>query len=474
MMEKETLDFVGEILRIIRAASGIKDSLPQVMVVYGNDLVRRTQSKEYDVRHQIAAIIADELRNGSYSDIITIWWYSVINNIDQDSVVFLEMLKTIRSYKNDFPPETMNFLYQQANRRLFLYPSLDSLETQNELMLLFTDVVEMYKEALSANLLSITGDDRDISTILVISSQILSQQHGPTLTALDRCSTLIKYGKRVLLINSATCLSDVGVIPWYNAHFGNYRDDLLKKDHLEWKGVNIPYFQCDNDMPNLAMINILVEYIRKIRPYYAVSIGGDDILANLINDIIPVVCVGLCPSLIPVTCEKYRTYSGKMGEHENLLLANQGFSENNVIQSVFTSNMRLVSHEVTRKEKEIPDASFFIVVVGGRLDCEVTREFLQMMEDFIAPDFFIGFYGSFENYDVLVSSFPKVSAQSQYFGFANDVIDIMTVADLFVNPKRKGGWNFRSRSVVCGLSCGYDRLWRCGGKRGGRFLRAGL
>lgn len=116
-----------------------------------------------------------------------------------------------------------------------------------------------------------------------------------------------------------------------------------------------------------------------------------------------------------------------------------GLSEENVIESVFTSGLRAQTGHVTREELGIPEDTFLLAVVGGRLDNEVTEEFLEILGQIMPGNMCIGFFGMFHTYESRTGKFVQLRGKTRNFGFCEDMLSYMEVCDLYINPLRKGG-----------------------------------
>lgn len=305
---------------------------------------------------------------------------------------------------------------------------------------LYKDIIDEYTRNVSVSLEPIPFENRDKDLIIVITEQFISVAHGPTKTALDRCKAIIsKMGKKVLLINTAEVLSNVGEIPFYNMKSGSYMPEKINENFQEWKGVQVPYIQCEQNTPNIEMLNSLLNYIRDLAPSRIVSIGGSSVLSNLANKIIPVITVGLSPADLEYTTTCFQTLSRSVTETDVRMLSELGFNESHVIESVFTSSLKPQTEKITRGELTIPEDAFLIIVVGARLDEEVTDEFLKAMNDVVSDKMILGFLGYFNEYEHKLSKYPKLLKNSRYLGFCKDILSRMEICDLYVNPFRKGG-----------------------------------
>ncbi len=414
-----------------------KDYLPESAIQAGINVVKKTRDLWEEVRRTILSLLKDEIPYESPH--AAVWWYSVLLGIEKESKVFEEFIKYIRGHRDSFSPNTQFFLYSQLYSLFFRYRQLDCMQNKIELWSFYTEIVSQFAEQLHTPLEEIPFDSRK-EQILVITEQFLFVRHGPTKTALDRCKTLMtKMGRDVLLLNTAELLSGIGGIPFYECVEATYDPSKSSEKEQWWKGVPIPYFQCENIMPDLGVMDALVEAVRELAPSWAVLIGGCGVFGSLIGKMVPTITVGTVPSELAITNAKYQTLGRKLHSEDIHILRQMGFTEQNVIEGIFTSSLKSQEEHITREALEVPKQDFLVIVVGARLDSEVTDAFLRMLEEIVQADMFIGFLGVFDSYSRRIHKFPHLEKKSAYLGFCQDILSRLELCDLYVNPIRKGG-----------------------------------
>lgn len=434
-----------------------KDYVPYEALNIGSNVYNVTKDLWVDVKEKIAKLLLQEIPyEYPYP---TVWWYSVVCAINKNPKIYMDFVKYIRDNQDKFSLNTLYFLYYQFKSIAFMYSEVDGCQGKEELWKLFQDIVSKYAGEVSVSLENIPIDKRDEELVVVITEQFISTVHGPTKTALDRCKAIItKINKRVLLINTAEVLSTVGKIPFCESKMGSYMPEKLNEKVQSWKGVQIPYIQCQNNMPNIDALNDLLSIIRELAPSRIVSIGGSSILSNLANMMIPTITVGLCPADLEYTTTAFQTISRPLNNVDRQMLSHLGYSEKHVIESVFTSSLKPQKEKITKRDLQIPEDSFLIIVVGARLDQEVTDEFLTIMNDIVHGNMILGFLGMFCEYDTRISKYANLREHSRFFGFCEDILSRMEVCDLYVNPYRKGGGTSCVEAMFMGVpvvTCGY-------------------
>jgi hypothetical protein len=345
------------------------------------------------------------------------------------------------------------FLFYQIKSLMFCNKSLVTEQTLLLRWQLYRQVMQIYSELINIELSYIPAEKRNHNLVFVVTEQFLITEHGPTKTALDRCRTLItKLNKKVILINTAEFGEFHNRCMFYNCKYGNYIYENLDLKQIEWKNVKIPFVQCDNDMPTIETLDILLKIVYRLKPEYIVMIGGNSIFANLADNIVPVLAVGLSPSAMETTMVSYQTLTRKLDEQDIRVLHEMGKSEDSIIQSVFTSGLKEQTEHITRQQLGIPQDAFVLAVVGARLDVEVTNSFCDMLESVLNEKIVVAFLGEYNEYcKINKEKYPKLKKYSYYLGFCTDILAYLECCDLYVNPIRSGGGTSSVESLYKGV-----------------------
>lgn len=370
---------------------------------------------------------------------MAVWWYSVFIMIKKDQDLFWEFLCYVRENRHAFSKNTQDFLYYQF---VYWYDANEVLYNDKIKMGLwefFLEIVEEFVSDCKVPLIEIPEENRDDSLVLVIMIQFVEIGHAPTITALDRCKVLQEnMGKRVLVINTVEALNQVGRIPVIFEVTGN-NDNLEDEKTVHWKGTSIPYYQCKSIMPDTELMDQLLEQIRSLAPKRVVLIGGSSILGNLIDRMIPTLTISTGFSDLAITNTRYQVIGRRLTNEDELKLKSLGYERNHVIESRFTFDIKPQIEKISRKELHIPENAFVLVVVGNRLNDEVTDDFLRMLEYIWNEKMYLVFLGRFSIYEKRTKKFPVLKERSISLGFCKDVLARLELCDLYVNPRRKGG-----------------------------------
>ena len=385
----------------------------------------------------------------------TIFFYSVALYVKHSPSVFGSLLDYCLTYKESLPVDTLHFLYGQFAHIIFVYSELETFENTVKIWQLLDYIVSRFETGVSDLLTPIPQELRNDNFVLVLTNQFVGYLHGPTKTAADRCKILMEHmGKSVLLINTSELMTDRGYTPFWDWRRANYNSDLLNAQQVEWKSCTIPYFQCDNNMPDADVIRILLSSIRQQKPSYIISIGSGNIVAALASKIVPTLCVGLGPSKLSTTGITYQTLSRALNDYDKRLLHAVNRPLNSVIIGTFGSSILEQTSHISRAEAGLPAETWLGVLVGGRLDQELNAAFWDMaahatqqsgIEYVILGNF------SQNSLNAAISAHPVLEGKIHPMGTVKDVLCYMELCDLYINPTRSGGGTSCVEAMSVGL-----------------------
>lgn len=396
-------------------------------------------------------IAGDLLSELGVIDEIRIWLYSLALKIYPDIEVFKRWITYIGMLPNlDYKKKY--FLFRQISSMIFRHPIYNVEDGVSAAWLLLDRIVCECKQKLGLKLeeIPVSERHRDISVVLV--EQFLSDEHGPTKTALDRCLVLKKqFGQNVILINTAEMLAPANVVYIEDIGVGNYFEQLTNQNMVSWKGEDINFYQCAQNMPSDSGLLELVEFIREVKPSSIVLVGGSSLVAGLLDDMIPVITVGTIQSGLAITPTRYQIVDQNMLEKGYSLLACMGKDKEHIIPGKFTFSLKPQTNVISRKELGIDENQFALAVVGGRLTDEMTDEFMNMLEECVTDDMVVGVIGRCQDYDDKRKRHPLLEGHMIYLGFVSDILSVVEHFDLYVNPIRRGGGTSAIEAMSKGL-----------------------
>lgn len=181
------------------------------------------------------------------------------------------------------------------------------------------------------------------------------------------------------------------------------------------------------------------ELIYREAPEWVLEVGEETFLADLCREFTTVVTRG-CVRTIPVTNAPIIVLASdytleEEQRYQNWLKPYQQFVE---VKHSIVGNAVVVEKE-KRENYGIAEDRFVILLVGNRLEQEVTEDFLKkiyvMLEE--NPKAVIAVIG---NCGALEKRIAEAYRRRVYFlGYTEELQKTMTIGDLFLNPPRQGG-----------------------------------
>ncbi|GHU42869.1 hypothetical protein FACS1894111_07500 [Clostridia bacterium] len=359
---------------------------------------------------------------------------------------YIEML--IKRLANDMGREEDFYVRYHVYSNMMYYcfanHSLFSMENRMNLDRIYAGIVtDIMREFDVKNLREIPASKRNPNFVIVTISQFRSEHHSPTLVALDRCATLMrKLGKSVLLLNLAELYSNEAaacLLPLYQPRLWNYNTDYLSLNEYVYQGLHIPFFQCENDMPNSLVIQTLLETIQSLKPAYIIGIGGSSPSMELFSKIVPTVTLATTNELAMTLGQLQILRKPLQGSDIEILKA-RGKMKDHVVVGRMTTSLLPQEKHVTKAELGLSETDFLCAVVGTRLEKEITEEFVEMILKIEQVEIKFIFIGNYEEpYRRLCENNPNFSKKTIYYGETSDLPSILEHCRLFVNPTRIGG-----------------------------------
>lgn len=286
----------------------------------------------------------------------------------------------------------------------------------------------------------IPESERNQDLIIVMTTQVLHMEHGPTKTLLDRCYILTKcLKKKVFIINTAEGVIETTKIPIFGMKMLNYLDEYNTEEYLQYKDCKFPFYQCPKNMPESNVIHEILDVVASEKPLCIVLIGGGSIVADLCSKLVPTIAVSLVPSGRTQTYGQFQAVGYHVTEEDYRWAEKHGRLKDHFIESVFTSAFKPQQHTYSREELGLPQDGFIIILIGGRLDYEVDDTCLELLLKLMNQGLYVAFMGIFNRFDTLSESVPVFRDQAINLGFQEDALAVLECVDLYLNPKRVGG-----------------------------------
>ena len=328
------------------------------------------------------------------------------------------------------------FIEYQIESLLFNNSNLGTKHITELLYMNYHNILHSFMSNLN-NLTVINNRNNDL--IFITIQQFLSLNHGPTKTILDRALILkTEFNKNIVIINTAEFLGTpcINLLTCVQA---NYNEQYLNIDSYEYGGETFPFVQFDNNMPNIYNSQEFINFVRHNKPAYIINIGSESLLMDACSKIVPVLDITTVPSDIAKTEATALAIGRDIKPDDEHLLNLIEKSTDYIIKGRFTSSLKPQTCSYTRKDFNLPTDRFIIAIVGGRLTNEVDQQFINMIDICFSYGAHLCIIGNMETYDKICEEDNIFKNHSTYLGFQKDILAILEICDLYVNPKRKGG-----------------------------------
>lgn len=330
------------------------------------------------------------------------------------------------------------------NEKFFLYNQLKSLSFQglnaiskSELSALYTDILSSFNSYLAPSLRYISASERNNNLVIVFTGQFLGMQHAPSKTALDRIRVLIEtLNKEVVFINTCELLTAAGAIPWYGSTISTRYE--FEQQIIEFKGCHFKFAQCSKAMPNLQEMASILDVVKALRPSFTLTIG-ESLLADISSQIVPNLVIATVFSSLPYTRSQFRVIGRPVTADDSKFLEEQNLSPEGVLESLFTFDFKPQTHHYTRTELNLPSDKFVVMMVGARLDSEITTAFIETLRPLFNKGVCFVTVGQFDCYERYCQQIPGFEESFVHLGFQEDILAVLECCDLYLNPPRVGG-----------------------------------
>ncbi len=348
----------------------------------------------------------------------------------EDTNNYFELVRTAEDITEDNKYFAWNQFKAISFRNMAAYDKTTNY-TVNEI---YTQAYDTYMKKYKEMLSYIPLNERNKDVVIVMTIQYLNNTHAPTRTVMERCKALRELGKVVILINTTEQYIMQGVIPMYRAFLGATIEEYDDMQSISIDGEEFPFMQLSEDYPIYMKLQILSHFIKKVKPYYILSIGTGSMLADLCGHMVPTACMSLVFSTLPHTKNKMKILGRKMSEEER-----ETYKDEDIIESRFTFELKPQKEHYTRETYNLPKDRFILVVVGIRLQSDIDDEFMKLLSRVCEAGCYVVFAGIMDNYDDMMKKYQTVKENSSFIGFCDDVSALMEICDLYVNPPRLGG-----------------------------------
>lgn len=387
-----------------------------------------------------------------YSKVFVLSVLIYISHNKSKKTSYINIVYLFLMNNKDFTREEKYYLFHQLERIQFADTNVGNEETWRLSHLFYREVYFEYLERFKNNLTYIPKDNRDKGVLIFMSSQIMGFRHGTTKSVFEKAYSINNYlDKKITIINTKELMTCLGRLPFYNATTAFVTPEYEKLETINYNNTVFPFHQMQGLMPNDAAIQWLIDYVKQKKPYFILSFGGGSIVADILSNIVPTVCRTLVSRGMAITEGQFQVFVRKITSKDIQLINDLGKPKNHIIMSYSTYIFKSSFNSLTRVNTGLPSDKFLVVIVGNRLDDEITSEFIEAMLNTIHTNTHIVIIGRFTKFQNYCSVYPKLSVVSTMLGYRDDLGAVYELCDLYVNPWRNGGGISAAEALDKGL-----------------------
>lgn len=314
------------------------------------------------------------------------------------------------------------------------------------------------------------GRRTEVKRIALVTNQMLSDGHQPTVDAFDFARRLQDdLGREVLLVNAnaMAITAENGFVPEYayNVETAYHGEQWMAAQGSRVRMVSFPDARFDEE--KLAAI---VDTVERFDPDAIVAFGGANTVADLFAFTRAVVCLPTSSGLPPSLGRILLGYSEEDSTAGWPAGARQAFRP-----FAFGWSLPPGGADRSRASFGLPEDGALFVVVGNRLDAEVEEPFLAALDSLLerVPGAVVAFAGEVQGLPARLAARPHAD-RLICLGHVEDIRALYRTATACLNPPRQGGGG----SVAFALAEGLPVVTPAGGDgaavAGVAFTVAGL
>lgn len=399
--------------------SEIYDSLDTDEKLMILDCVRQLTGNEYSTTLYIFSILYEKLCD----NIVTDYLIRILDEEDID------------------PLTCINALYQMDAFK-FSNGWQESVEVFKTKRRIYRKQVKKVRKQLEDKLTYIPEKSRNHKNIVITVRTLLSERHAPTKVLINLTKYLEGAGYDVyVIINHMTKMQIAKANDWYKCIYDNNLSDVTQKFVVNASEISIKGYNFELSEVNFwNELETAIDIVRDINPEFIIDIGGENIVSDVCTKATTVCCLPCVAR--PVISDAGIFIRASKNDDKADQKYRSYMEKDDVVFDMLFSYVAADGDEekVDKAEFGIDKNAFLILVVGNRLDCEITDEFIDIMTMICEKSDRIHFaiIGKCEQLEKKIS-LNKYADRYTFIGYVNNFKGTMAMGDIFLNPPRQGG-----------------------------------
>jgi len=446
----------------------MSNSIVDTLLFLANPIVPVKESEKANLRKIANAILDTDLTDDNKNNVVSALMMGATTEDTYKAIVIESMLlaitgdakhsaklaKHLSNYKPALAEANathMNLMWQDfsadsgANRELFQHCQRRATRP------LFEHLVSSVEQLYTDEIAQPPAQFKRTNRVVIITKQMLLPPHAPSVRTLEFGKSLKEnYNKEVLLVCSSEMTGgmDGAIIP---AHTAMYDDCFMKLDTITYEDCKMPFLMCGQGIFSEASFRQGVRAIHDFAPEMILSIGAPNLLAEVFHKI--AFCFFYVSGRgLPLTRHQYFHTWEAPNEEEPRYMQEEKIDDRLLFVSTPGYHAKEQYLTLTKAEFDIPEDSFVYAVIGLRLDSEIDDSFVKLLTSVEQEtDAYFIFAGIFERFETCFEAHPALKEKCRFLDMQADIMAVYALADVFLNPERKGGGSSAAQALQAGL-----------------------
>ena len=292
-------------------------------------------------------------------------------------------------------------------------------------------------------------DKRNNKKVIMFVSPLLSERHAPTYKMINLYSIMNKLGYDITVISINTadialattkCLKNTYTYNSLYSQTGGFCQQMagvsVKGIHLEFTPENI-----------LHSTNLLLDVVKECNPLFCIEFGADDFLIDFCREITDIISFPMTTTTPANNAKIYLSVRKDVPQKWKAELPPQK-------QVLFVDYRDNIMVECPEEKKTFLEKNnnIMAVIVGNRLDDEVSEEFVEMLENVLEQieELIIVFVGECKKLERRISE-RKYQDRFIFTGLVLNLGELTSGCDIYINTPRVGGASSARMAIKAGI-----------------------
>lgn len=293
-------------------------------------------------------------------------------------------------------------------------------------------------------------EERNHNCIVVATDRLLSEAHAPTRFVLSLAKCLQEeLGYKIIVVADIEQTNTFEMEKyWFCPYIINGKSQNDGIHTLSYEHCDLLVYQQVVDTLHLDEVKSGLQYIASLKPECVWYLGGDSVIRDLYRKMTVLVAMPCTAGYAVSEAQVLASYMLSHSRQEKVAEQYIVLHRQKKMMMIMNLPRQAKGNLYQKKQFGFSEDAFVIAIVGNRLDEEVTNEFQEIMCEIIEREKKISY--------VIIGNRTRswreeLKDHVLELGFRDDFVEVMNIADLFLNPIRKGGGGGAEVALRCNI-----------------------